>query len=153
MAKILRWIDIPPVWLVVFILLARQIGVAEPMWLTFGGAWSDLVSGLLIGGGVVLMALAITEMRRQKTTVIPHLQASRLVTSGIFRRSRNPIYLADLLILAGFVLRYDAVVALPLLPIFVWVIERRFVIPEENRLRIQFRADFARYCHKTRRWI
>jgi protein-S-isoprenylcysteine O-methyltransferase Ste14 len=45
------------------------------------------------------------------------------------------------------------VLSLPLLPLFVWIIERRFIVPEENGLRRKFRADFARYCQKTRRWV
>ena len=76
-----------------------------------------------------------------------------MVQSGIYRRSRNPIYLGDVLILAGLILRFDAVLSLVLLPIFVWLLERRFIIPEEDRLRRTFRADFARYERKTRRWI
>ena len=99
------------------------------------------------------MLLAITEMRRQNTTVIPHLEADQLVQSGIFKRSRNPIYLGDVLILAGFILRWDAPVALPLIPILLWVLEKRFVIPEETRLRRKFRQDFFKYIQKTRRWI
>ena len=54
---------------------------------------------------------------------------------------------------AGLILRWDAVLSPPLLPIFVWVIERRFILPEEDRLRRKFRMNFAQYCHKTRRWV
>ncbi len=149
----MKWIDIPPVWLALFIALAYWLGRVDPWALGFGGAWSDFASGLLIGGGVILMALAVTEMRRQRTTFVPHREADRLVQSGIFKRSRNPIYLGDMLVLAGLILRFDAPIALPLVPVFLWVIERRFVIPEEDRLRRKFRADFARYCEKTRRWV
>ena len=80
-------------------------------------------------------------------------EADRLIQSGIFKRTRNPIYLGDTLILLGLILRWEAVLALPLVPIFLWILEKRFIIPEENRLRRKFRADFARYCQKTRRWI
>jgi protein-S-isoprenylcysteine O-methyltransferase Ste14 len=76
-----------------------------------------------------------------------------LVQSGIFSRTRNPIYLGDTLVLVGLILNWNAVLALPLVPIFVWVIERRFIIPEENRLRRKFRAEFARYSQKVRRWV
>jgi protein-S-isoprenylcysteine O-methyltransferase Ste14 len=92
-------------------------------------------------------------MRRQRTTVVPHREAQALVSTGIFSRTRNPIYLGDLLILAGFILSWDAVLSLPLLPILLWVLEKRFVIPEEDRLRRKYRAEFARFCEKTRRWL
>jgi len=101
----------------------------------------------------VLIALAASEFRRFRTTIVPHRDAERLIQSGIFTRSRNPIYLGDALILAGFILRWDAVLALPLIPVFVWIIEKRFIIPEEDRLRRKFRMDFAKYCEKTRRWV
>jgi protein-S-isoprenylcysteine O-methyltransferase Ste14 len=149
----LRWIDLPPVWLMGFAAAAWWQAERLGMGLTFGPVWADLAGGLLVGGGILLMVLALTEMRRARTTIIPHLDASALVTSGIFKRSRNPIYLGDALILAGLVLRWDAVLALPLIPVFVWLIERRFITPEENRLRRQFRHDFARYERKTRRWL
>ncbi|WP_372886658.1 isoprenylcysteine carboxylmethyltransferase family protein [Shimia sp.] len=148
-----RWLDLPPLWLAGFVLLAWcQVRFLDAG-LGFGPVWADLAGGLLVGGGLVLILLAAVEMRRQKTTIIPHQEADRLVQSGIFSRSRNPIYLGDAMILAGLILYWDAVLALPLVPVFVWVIERRFVIPEENRLRRRFRADYARYCQKVRRWL
>lgn len=149
----IRFIDIPPVWLALAVACAWAIGRAEPAGLGFVHVAGGLAGGILVGGGLILIALAIWEMRRMRTTVIPHREADRLVTTGIFRRSRNPIYLGDALILAGLILRLDAVLALPLVPLFLWWIERRFVIPEENLLRRRFRADFARYERATRRWI
>ena len=149
----MKWIDLPPVWLVVFIAIAWNQAARFPMGLTFGGAWADFVGGLLVGGGLLLMLMAFMEFRRHKTTVIPHETPSTLIQSGIFRRTRNPIYLGDALVLAGLILRWDAVLALPLIPIFVWVIEKRFIIPEEDRMRREFRADFARYASKVRRWV
>lgn len=149
----MKWVDLPPVWLAGCLALAWIQATRFSFGLTFGGAWADFAGGLLVGGGLLLMILALYELRRHKTTPIPHLEADRLVTSGIFSRSRNPIYLGDALVLTGLILRWDAVLSLPLVPIFVWVIETRFIIGEENRLRRKFRADFARYCEKTRRWI
>ncbi|WP_377513074.1 methyltransferase family protein [Octadecabacter sp. R77987] len=149
----MKWIDMPPVWLLAAAVTTWFIGQAAPLGLTFGGAWADFAGGICIGGGLILMLLAITEMRKRRTTVIPHRDADALVTSGIFKRSRNPIYLGDALILLGLILRWDAPLALPLVPVFVWVIERRFIIPEENRLRTKFRQDFYRYTEKTRRWV
>ena len=143
----------PPVWLLGCLVLAWGQAAWYPAGLSFGGAWSEFAGGLLVGGGVVLMALALSEFRRHRTTVIPHETPERLIQTGIFSRTRNPIYLGDALVLAGLILWWDAVLALPLVPIFVWVIEKRFIEPEEDRMRRKFRMDFARYCEKTRRWI
>lgn len=149
----MRWLDVPPVWLAGFVLAAWLQARHFPLGLSFGGAWAEFLGGILLGGGLLLALLAITEMRRQKTTVLPHQTPSRLVQSGIFSRSRNPIYLGDVLILAGLILWFDAVLSLPLIPVFLWVLEKRFVIPEEDRMRRTFRADWARYERKVRRWI
>ena len=149
----MKWIDIPPVWLVLALVITWWIGQLQPAFMALGGPVTDLLGGLLVGGGIVLMLLAFAEMRKQHTTVIPHMEASNLVTTGIFSRSRNPIYLGDALILAGLALRWEVPVALLLVPLFMGTITQRFIIPEENRLRVKFRADFARYCEKTRRWV
>ncbi len=146
-----KWIDVPPVWLAGHLVATWVISARSV--LSFGGAWADFLGGLCVGGGVVLMVLAMIEMRKWKTTVIPHQQPSHLVQSGIFRRSRNPIYLGDAFILLGFIFYWDAPLALPLLPLFVWIIERRFILAEEDRLRRTYRQDFFRYTQKTRRWL
>lgn len=149
----MKWIDLPPVWLLAALVITWWLGQVQPFGLTIAHPVTQLLGGLMVGGGVVLMLLAFVEMRKHRTTVVPHLEADALVTTGIFKRTRNPIYLGDALVLAGLALRWDAVLALVLVPVFVWIIERRFIIPEENRLRRKFRADFARYCQKTRRWV
>jgi len=149
----MRWLDIPPVWLAAALAVAWWQSGQFSYGLSFGGAWADFLGGLLVGAGVLLALLAVYEMRRQRTTVVPHREAQARVSTGIFSRTRNPIYLGDLLILAGFILSWDAVLSLPLLPILLWVLEKRFVIPEEDRLRRKYRAEFARFCEKTRRWL
>lgn len=149
----MKWLDMPPVWLAGFVALAWAQARYWPLGLSLEGALTDFLSALLIGGGFLLMLLAMAEFRRHRTTVIPHKTPARLIQSGIFKRSRNPIYLADVMILAGLILRLDAVLSLVLVPVFLWVLERRFVIPEENRMRREFRADYARYERKVRRWL
>ena len=149
----MKWIDIPPVWLFLALLITWGFSNVQPSFLAVGGPITELLGGLLVGGGLVLILLAAAEMRKKRTTIIPHMEAAHLVTTGIFARSRNPIYLGDALILAGLALRWEAPLAVLLVPLFVGTITQRFIIPEEDRLRVKFRADFARYCQKTRRWV
>lgn len=115
----MKWIDIPPVWLAGALVLAWWLSGAHPLGLSFGGLWADFLGGLCLAGGVLLMALGAAEMRKWRTTVMPHEEARHLVTTGIFARSRNPIYLGDVLILTGLILIWDAPLALVLIPIFV----------------------------------
>lgn len=148
-----KMIDIPPIWLLGFALLARWQAQSFNLGLTFGSDWASFLGGLCFGGGALLLLLALMEMRKHRTTVVPHLEAASLVTSGIFKYSRNPIYLGDALMLLGLILWWDAVLALPLVALFIFVMEKRFIIPEENALRRKFGAEFARYCLKTRRFV
>jgi len=149
---IVKWIDLPPVWLAVFAALAWVQATRLPVWQP-GPAIIGLMGGLLVGGGLVLIGLAALAMMQARTTMIPHLAPDALVTRGIFRRSRNPIYLGDALILAGLMLRWEAWPSLLLLPLFIWVITDRFITAEEARLRDHFGADFDRYAASTRRWL
>ncbi len=149
----LQKIDMPPIWLALFIAIAWVQGRYFSMGLSLGYTWAGLLGGVLVGGGLIVIVLAALEFRRHKTTIVPHNVPSTLIRSGIYKRSRNPIYLGDAMILAGLILRFDAVLSLALIPIFVWVIERRFIIPEENRMRREFRADFARFEKDVRRWV
>ncbi|WP_299499264.1 isoprenylcysteine carboxylmethyltransferase family protein [uncultured Roseobacter sp.] len=149
----MKWLDLPPVWLVLCLALAWGQAQYYALGLSLAHPITFLLAGLFVGGGIVITLLAVMEFRRHKTTIIPHETPSALIQSGIFGRSRNPIYLADVLILAGLCLWWDAVLALVLVPLLVWVLEKRFIIPEENRMRREFRADFARYVQKTRRWV
>ncbi len=149
----MKQIELPPVWLAAFIAIAWAQSTYYPMGLGFGPVWADLLGGLLVGAGLLLMLMAVMEFYRHKTTVIPRRDSSAFVQTGIYKRSRNPIYLGDALVLAGLILRWDAVLALPLIPIFVWVIERRFITGEEKHLRQTYRVQWAAYERKVRRWV
>ena len=152
MRRMATWIDLPPVWLAVFLALvwvqAHRLPVGPA-----GGPATDLLAGLLIGAGIILMLLAVSEMRRHRTTVMPHRDAAALVTTGIFKRTRNPIYLGDLLILAGMTLFWSAWPALVLLPLFVWLFTDRFILDEERRLAARFGRTFETYMERSPRWL
>jgi protein-S-isoprenylcysteine O-methyltransferase Ste14 len=144
-------IDLPPIWLALFAGLAWLQASLGPVG-GFGAIGGPL-GAALIGIGLALMAAAFVEFRRHRTSVVPHQQPQALITTGIFRFSRNPIYLADALILAGLALRWDAVLGLVLVPAFMKLIEIRFIGPEEDRLRAGFGAAFEAWAARTRRWL
>ena len=148
----MKLLDMPPVWLAAFVGLAWLQSSRWPVW-----PWSyplvDLAAGVLVGAGLLLTLLALMELRRAKTTIVPHLEADHLVTTGVFNRSRNPIYLGDALILAGLILFWKAWPSLLLVPLFVWLITDRFIRPEEDRLRARFGARFETWASRVRRWV
>ena len=145
-------LDLPPLWLLLFLALARVQAVRLPTG-RFDHPLLDLVSGLLVGGGILLALVAVVQMRQNRTTVMPHERATHLVTNGAFARSRNPIYLGDVAILLGCILWWSAWPSLALVPLFVWLITDRFVQPEEARLRRDFGSEYLLWAAKTRRWI
>ncbi|MEL6208744.1 MAG: isoprenylcysteine carboxylmethyltransferase family protein [Pseudomonadota bacterium] len=153
--KDLPWwkaIDIPPVWLVLFIALAWIQSRRLPVF-PLDHPILDLIGGVLVGGGVLLMVFAVLQLRQAKTTVIPHLDPNALVTDGLFARSRNPIYLGDAMVLAGLCLFWGSWLALLLVPLFIWLITDRFILGEEERLRTAFGPSFEAWTRTTRRWI
>ena len=148
----MKWLDLPPVWLALFLALSWAIAHWLPG-LTVRTGWLHWIGAGLVMLGLALMLLAIARMSRARTTVIPHRQPSALVTGGVFRFSRNPIYLGDASILTGATLWWGAVLALPLVAAFIWLINRRFISPEEARLEAGFGEDFRAWCERTRRWL
>lgn len=148
--KALAPLDYPPVWLAAFIALTWGLGAVP--WQLFGSG-GGRVGAVLIGAGALLMLGAVAQMTLARTTVIPRRDPSQLVTGGLFRISRNPIYLADALVLAGVILWRDAPLAVPLLPLFMAVIQIRFIHAEEARLASAFGPAFASYAARTRRWL
>ena len=148
-----KMIDIPPVWLFVFAVLAwwqPRVVAGGP---DLSGPVAQMLGGLLVGAGLLLIGMAAVVFLRHKTTIIPHQQPNALITDGICRFTRNPIYLADALILTGLCLRFDAPWALLLVPVFVVLIDRRFIRAEEARLQAAFGGEFEAYASRVRRWV
>lgn len=108
---------------------------------------------LILAGICGLSALRI--FLRNRTSIDPHrpAKASRLIVSGIYRLTRNPMYLA----LCGTLLAWSILLAMPLVlwgPIlFAGYITRFQIIPEERFLRERFGEDYASYCKRVRRWL
>lgn len=147
----MRHLDYPPVWLLAVLGLAWAQVALLPM--GQGPGWlRHLGTAIALAGGA-LMLLAVPEFLRARTTIVPHRVPGTLITSGIYRISRNPIYLADALILAGLCLRWGAWPSLVLVPLFAAIITRRFILPEEERLGAAFGRDYSAYTARVRRWI
>ncbi|MCB2129683.1 MAG: isoprenylcysteine carboxylmethyltransferase family protein [Rhodobacteraceae bacterium] len=142
-------IDFPPVWLAGFAVaggfVGRNLPVVTPV--------NDVLGGALVCLGVAIMAVAAVQMLIARTTLWPRRDPDAFVHGGIFRLSRNPIYLADAILLAGLYISWDALVALPLMAVFMEVIRRRFIKDEELRLSERFGEEFDIYRGRVRRWI
>lgn len=117
------------------------------------GPFSMALALALLGCGLALMGWTMLEFARHRTTVNPYAGASHLCVSGPFRFSRNPIYLADWLILAGLSLLLATWWPLLFAPL-VWLSLRYWVIRhEEEHLEAKFGQEFRDYKTRVRRWI
>lgn len=148
--RLLRLWESPPTWLALFLLAAhlqtRYLPLADP------GPVLRSTGAAMIVAALGLMLAAVLQFRRHRTTVLPRETPGALIDAGPFRFSRNPIYLADAMILAGAALRWD-LGALILVPLFMGVIQTRFIRGEEAGLRAAFGDDFDAYSARTRRWL
>lgn len=114
-----------------------------------------LLAKLLIGMAGIIGLISLIQFFRTKTTVDPinPQKVSRLVTSGLYKYSRNPMYLALLLLLLGFGLfqgnAFNTLVAAG----FVWYMNRFQIMPEERILFDKFGKDYKTYLTATRRWF
>ncbi len=152
MGRIARALDLPPVWLAGFVALAWGFDRIFSG-LGFGWAWSRWLGAALIVIGLAAMTVALREFLREKTTFVPRRAPSAFVRGGVYRFTRNPIYLGDALMLAGFVLWWDVLPALLLVPVFMGVITRRFILGEEAGLRAAFGEEFEAWAARVRRWL
>jgi protein-S-isoprenylcysteine O-methyltransferase Ste14 len=105
--------------------------------------------------GTIVAVLGVASFRRAGTTVNPVTPqaASALVSTGIYRFSRNPMYLGFLLMLLGWAALLANALALILVAGFVAYMNRFQITPEERALSALFGAEFAAYAQRVRRWI
>ena len=135
---------------------ALMLGVA---WLipalTFPVPWRMPIVAVLFGIGVAIGVIAWVHFLRARTTVNPldPGKASALVATGVYRFTRNPMYLGMATLLLAWAVYLSNVAALAGLALFVAYINRFQIEPEERALRARFGEAFDAYCRRVRRWI
>jgi len=107
----------------------------------------------VIGAAISLMG--VMAFRRAGTTVNPLEPnfSSKLVASGIYKRTRNPMYLGFLLLLIGWGVWLSNALALVIIPIFIGYMNRFQILPEERALSSIFGQEFPAYKSKVGRWL
>lgn len=144
----------PPILLVGAIVLAL---VAHRVWPL---PWPGLddgparIIGLSLGTlGIALLAWSAFEFWRAQTTIRPDAGATQLITSGPYARFRNPIYLADTLILLGVAELTKNIWFVIGAAAFVPLVTILAILPEERHLSRRFGAEYEAYKARSRRWI
>ena len=142
----------PPMWLAIGIIV--QFVCNE----YFPGARFTSLTGQLAGSAILIAGLAMLVVagglfKQADTDLIPFRDVRALVTTGVYRFTRNPMYLGMALVLLGCAVVVGAATALLVPVVFVVIIQYRFILPEEQMLRELFPEDFPVYCQRVRRWI
>ncbi len=149
--RLTDWIDLPPMWLALSLGVVWAFDQIIP-WALFGPG-GRVAGGVLVALGLGLMAAAVLQMVMGRTTVIPRRAPAALIRTGVFSVTRNPIYLGDALVLAGAILWWDVAVGLPILLAFMALIQHRFILPEEDALRVGFGPAYQAWAARVPRWI
>jgi protein-S-isoprenylcysteine O-methyltransferase Ste14 len=142
----------PPIVALMFIVIACFLGrfaplsFAAPNILRYIGLAMTFV-GFLLGIG------ALIEFRKARTTLDPHGSVRQLVTSGIYRFTRNPIYLGFLLMVIGLPLNSGLYWGIVLAPFYVLMMNRLIVQHEEAYLQRKFGKAYNGYTSRVRRWV
>ncbi|RWJ99388.1 isoprenylcysteine carboxylmethyltransferase family protein [Mesorhizobium sp.] len=145
----------PPVIYVVAIILSVVLGMLYPLpWI------GDIFGDILVGAGWValfgvaaLWVTAIRTMVRAKTTLNPNAEPDHLVTSGPFVITRNPMYLANTMLLIG--VSFITGIAWFLLFAFLaaFATQKLAIEKEEKMLAAKFGKKYRDYAKRVRRWI
>jgi protein-S-isoprenylcysteine O-methyltransferase Ste14 len=144
----------PPAVAAVAALLMWLAAQAVPA-LDFPLAGREWISFVIAAAGLMILAAALMEFRRAKTTINPiHPDAaSALVVGGIYRLTRNPMYLGLLTILLAWAIWLANAAAFAVLPLFVAYLNRFQIGPEERALEACFGEAFGTYRRAVRRWL
>lgn len=116
---------------------------------------AGLIAGICAALGVLIGGAGLITLRRARTTHNPlHPEAATsLVTTGVYRWTRNPMYLGSLPLLAGWAVYLQHAGALLAVPLFMLYLIRFQIIPEERALAAKFGGQFDAYRQRVRRWL
>ncbi|KGE04717.1 methyltransferase family protein [Pseudohaliea rubra] len=142
----------PPVWMVFGVVAIFVIDEYLPG-PRFAGASAQFAGSALLVGGLAMLVIAGGLFARADTGMVPFRDTRVLVTRGLYRYSRNPMYLAMALVLLGVAVTVGASLALAVPPVFLVIIERRFIRAEEQQLEALFGEEYRAYCRRVRRWL
>lgn len=145
----------PPLIYIVAIALSVLLHLILPLpWLP--SPLSDILFAcgwLMVAGAVMIDISAMRTLHRARTTIMPHRASEHLVTGGAFALSRNPIYLANTMIMFGAGLISGIVWFFPLALVAAFATQKLAIEREERHLEARFGKKFRDYAKRVRRWI
>jgi len=119
--------------------------IIPPLW--------NLLGLVPLALGVIINLVADKAFHKANTTVKPFEESSALITQGVFRDSRNPMYLGFVLILIGIAVLMRSLTPYVVVLAFAILIDRMYITVEERMLAEKFGTEWEEYRQSTRRWL
>ncbi len=143
---------LPPIWLG-FCLAAELVFHFWYPRYVFATPFTTIAGIAILMLGLMMAAMAAGAFHRAGTPLVPFERSTRLVTDGWYRYTRNPMYLGMTLVLLGGGIALGELSALLPVPVFVFVMQKYFVLDEEKMLTELFGDDYRAYQRRVRRWL
>ena len=143
---------IPPVYFLAALILMFLLNYFLPLSLLIYVP-IRILGILIVIGGLAITAMAALEFRKAGTPIRPFEKSTTLVTDGIYRYSRNPMYLGMIVMLTGTWFALGSFSPVIVIPVFFFIIQEGFIREEESRLIDLFDEDYFKYREKVRRWL
>ncbi len=146
---------IPPAAIAIAAAVLMWIAARALPYLTFPIPARGTLAPAFVLAGLLTAAAGVFEFHRARTTVNPLKPdaASALVVNGVYRRTRNPMYLGFTFILLGLAIALSNLAAALGVPAYVAYMNRFQILPEERALGGMFGAEFEAYARRSRRWL
>lgn len=143
---------LPPYLVVICLGTMTFLHVVAPLASPLSG-WLRLVGAVPLLAGAALAAAGSRQFERVGTNIKTFNLPDALVTDGLFRFTRNPMYVGFSLLLIGAAVLFGSLSALLIAVVFPVIADRWYIAFEERTMLETFGDDYAEYCQGTRRWV
>jgi len=143
---------LPPTYLVLSIVIMVALHFLFPVVGIIPSPWNRL-GAIPFALGLVINLTADRALKNHNTTVKPFQASTALVTNGVFKVTRNPMYLGFVLILVGIAIFMGSLTPFAVIPAFAVLINTVFIKVEETMLEDTFGQHWLEYKKMVRRWI
>jgi len=143
---------LPPTYLWIAMIVMAALHFLFPVKRIIPFPW-DLFGVLPLALGAALNIIADKAFRAAKTTVKPFQASAALITDGVYRISRHPMYLGFVLMLLGLAILLGSLTPFLVVPVFAVVMDRVFIVVEERMLAEKFGQAWLDYKAEVRRWV
>ena len=143
---------LPPTYLWAAMIVMAALHFVFPLAKIIRIPW-QLIGVLPLALGAALNIIADKAFRDAKTTVKPFQESAALVTDGVYRISRHPMYLGFVLILIGLAILLGSLTPFLVIPVYAFLMDRVFIVVEARMPEEKFGQAWLDYKRQTRRWV